>query len=82
MLEVDVETTGLNPRHHKLFSVQFYGGEGVPVTIRTDEHPDRRVQEWLDKAPSFGGLRAWNSKFDFGFLVENGYKLPPVEFRR
>ena len=79
MLEVDVETTGLQPRHHKLFSVQFYNGTEVR-TFRTDEHPDKLIQNNLDSAEMFGGLRAWNSKFDFGFLVENGYKLPPDEY--
>lgn len=79
MLEVDVETTGLQPRHHKLFSVQFYDGENV-LTIRTDEHPNERVQKCLDRAVAHGGLRAWNSKFDFGFLYLNGYTLPPDEY--
>lgn len=74
MIEVDVETTGLQWYAHKVFLVQFNDGETVEVL----KHPQdaKYIQDWLDADDDF---RAWNSKFDLHFLDAAGYKLPPQE---
>ena len=93
MLEVDVETTGLQAGRHDLFLVQFYDGTATwVIPFHTDwddqfgigraqrNHARQEIQDFLDAAPACGGLRAWNSKFDFGFLEANGLKLPADEW--
>jgi DNA polymerase I-like protein with 3'-5' exonuclease and polymerase domains len=76
MLEYDIETTGLQWYYHEMFSAQFLAG-GNTLTVRTDEHPNEKIQKALDRAADNGGIRAWNSKFDLGFTHHAGYKLPP-----
>ena len=93
MLEVDVETTGLQAGRHDLFLVQFFDGERSWVyEYRTEwqdsfgigraqrKHALTEIQRSLDLAPELGGLRAWNSKFDFGFLAAEGLRLPADEW--
>lgn len=74
IIEVDVETSGLQWYAHKLFLVQFNDGETVEVL----KHPQDRefIQDWLNADADF---RAWNSKFDLHFLEAAGYKLPPQD---
>ncbi len=59
-----------------MFSAQFMDSAGNVTTIRTDEHPHPDIQRLLDTAEQEGGIRAWNSKFDFGFAHRAGYTLP------
>jgi len=76
ILEFDIETTGLQNYYHEMFSAQFMDSAGNVTTIRTDEHPHPDIQRLLDTAEAEGGIRAWNSKFDFGFAHRAGYTLP------
>lgn len=86
MLEFDIETTGLQNWYHEMFSAQFLGSDGQPITIRRDveedyefedSHPGELIQRYLDTAAEEGGIQAWNSKFDFGFAHQAGFELPP-----
>lgn len=74
IIEVDVETSGLQWYAHKLFLVQFNDGERTEVL----KHPQDKefIQDWLNADADF---RAWNSKFDLHFLEASGYTLPPQE---
>ena len=70
MIDVDVETTGVQWYAHDLFLVAFRMG-GVTKVLR---HPDDRaeIQTILARGEEY---RAWNSKFDMHFLEANGYTL-------
>ena len=59
-----------------MFSAQFLEEDGQAATVRTSAHPCPQIQAHLDSASAHGGIRAWNSKFDFGFAYRAGYKLP------
>jgi DNA polymerase-1 len=80
MLEFDVETSGLQWYAHEAFLAQW----GVsPTSIDEVDCADPRtpegkaaVQAALDIAPAHGGIRAWNSKFDFHFAEQAGLTLP------
>lgn len=73
MIEVDVETTGLQWYAHELFLVQFL----LPNErkARVLKHPFDRDE--IQRLLSFDeGYRAWNAKFDLHFLKSAGYTLP------
>lgn len=87
-IEFDVETTGFQAYSgvHYAFSFQFFdGAEGVFILFDpSDDSPEAQearaeIQRWFDKAAKRGGLRAWNSKFDFAFAMEAGFELPPED---
>ena len=70
---LDTETSGLDCRADELKLVCFARGRDYEVL----EHPaDReRIQYWLElDLPHV----AHNIGFDFGFLEQNGYRLPPA----
>lgn len=76
IVEFDVETTGFQWYADELFLVQFFAPElQRPLVLK---HPQDRetIQQWLDD-PEVTGWRAWNTKFDLGFLRAAGYRLPP-----
>lgn len=80
MIDVDVETTGLQWNYHLPFMAQF-GDDETAANFDTVDlietralKFDQRVQDWLDRDDDF---RAWNSKFDFHMLEAAGYRLPP-----
>ena len=72
MIEVDVETTGLQWYHNDLVTVQFFDGREGDFLLHPYDHD--RIQRWLSQPD---GYRAWNGKFDFHFLDRAGYTLPP-----
>src|SRR5687768_3219328 len=84
-IEFDCETTGFQAYSgvHYPFSFQFYDGktdEGSFILYDPDDDdPEVRdaIQAWFDRATERGGIRAWNSKFDFSFAMEAGFTLPP-----
>src|SRR5688500_7344165 len=71
MIEVDVETTGVQWYAHSVFLVQFKEPNRDPIVLR---HPEERhqIQAFLSAHDTF---RAWNSKFDMHFLEEAGYDI-------
>lgn len=86
VIEVDVETTGLQWYAHELFMAQFYDAEmaeadaeGVGDGALILRHPEDReaIQAMLDTPDAY--FRAWNSKFDFHHLESAGYRLPRRE---
>ena len=84
-IEFDVETTGFQAYSgvHYPFSFQFFDGEeGAFILFDPDDDPPNStarevIQEWFDRATERGGIRAGNSKFDFAFAMEAGFRLPP-----
>lgn len=83
MLDFDVETRGLQwfRPEHGVFMVQFRTPNGDTFVFDPGKAEDReRIQEMLDKAPEYGGLRAWNSCFDFHHIEQAGFTLPPEEY--
>lgn len=72
MIDLDVETTGLQWYAHDLFLVTFKDDYGDPVIFRHPQDQDG-IQTWLLRPNEF---RAWNAKFDFHFLDAAGYELP------
>lgn len=76
MIEMDVETTGLQFPYHEAFTYQFFDGVNPPECIWVGESNWReRVQRWLDRGAD-EGIRAWNRKFDAHFADEAGFTLP------
>ncbi len=73
MIEVDVETTGVQWYAHDLFLVTFKEPGHDPVILR---HPEDRIliRQYLSGGPE-AEFRAWNSKFDMHFLRAAGYEL-------
>lgn len=84
-IEFDVETTGFQAYSgHYPFSFQFFDGEeGAFILFDPDDDSPEgleardAIQSWFDRATEVGGIRAWNSKFDFAFAMEQGFTLPP-----
>jgi DNA polymerase I-like protein with 3'-5' exonuclease and polymerase domains len=83
VIDFDVETTGLQPysgKHHA-FSYQFYDGQEAVYFEYDHEDPDPEVhaeiQRWFDRAQNDeDGIRAWNSKFDWSFAEQAGFRVP------
>lgn len=75
MIDIDVETNGLQWPYHRPFLFQAWDGTGEVEIL--DPRIDReRVQHWLDRAGE-EGFRAWNSRFDLHMLESSGFTLPP-----
>lgn len=71
MIEVDVETTGLQWYANDLFLTQFldnFPPEAIP-------HPGNEL-EVQNRLSQDADYRAWNAKFDLHFLDAAGYSLP------
>lgn len=75
MIEVDVETTGLQPwsQKQKAFMFQFY--DGTTAEALFPETDAARIQEWFDRGAT-EGLRAWNTKFDRAFADVSQFTVP------
>ncbi len=72
VLGCDTETSGLNPRKSRLFSVQFSDGE-LNVLVPTSENvPLGKLSEILEDEAIVKIFH--NAKFDLAFLQENGYQ--------
>jgi DNA polymerase I len=70
-LGCDTETSGLSPRHGRLFSVQFSDGEFNVLVPVSEGVPLGRLGSILSDASITKIFH--NAKFDLDFLRENGY---------
>jgi DNA polymerase I-like protein with 3'-5' exonuclease and polymerase domains len=77
-IEVDCETTGLQPWSGKqeAFLWTFYDGEKKEALYPQKPEDRAKIQAWFDRGKT-EGMRAWNTKFDRGFADAQGYDLPP-----
>lgn len=77
-IEVDCETTGLQPWSGKqeAFLWTFYDGEKKEAMYPQRPEDRAKIQAWFDRGKT-EGMRAWNTKFDRGFADAQGYDLPP-----
>jgi DNA polymerase-1 len=72
MIFIDCETSGLDPRTHRLVAVGVAFDDGRPLVLR---HPEDRdlIERVLDLDDTFV---AHNATFDFGFCASHGYAVP------
>lgn len=75
-LGCDTETSGLNTRTGRLFSVQFSNGEFNVLVPISEGVQLGRLSEILT-APAITKI-FHNARFDIGFLSENGYSVDNV----
>jgi ribonuclease D len=76
VLGCDTETSGLNPRNSKLFSVQFSDGDFNVLVPTSENIPLGRLAGILEDDSIIKIFH--NSRFDLGFLSENGYRTNNV----
>jgi DNA polymerase I len=72
-LGCDTETSGLNPRNSRLFSVQFSDGNFSCLIPTSEGVPLDKLSEILENQQITKIFH--NAKFDLGFLRENGYEV-------
>jgi ribonuclease D len=72
-LGCDTETSGLNPRNSRLFSVQFSDGDFSCLIPTSEGVPLGKLSEILENQQITKIFH--NAKFDLGFLRENGYEV-------
>ena len=75
-LGCDTETSGLNPRYGKLFSIQFSDGEFNLLLPISEGIPIGRLAEILEDQQIVKIFH--NAKFDLEFLRENGHSVSNV----
>jgi ribonuclease D len=75
-LGCDTETSGLNPRNSRLFSVQFSDGNFSCLIPTSEGVPLGKLSEILENQQITKIFH--NAKFDLGFLRENGYEVNNV----
>jgi len=75
-LGCDTETSGLNPRYGKLFSIQFSDGEFNVLLPISEGIPIGRLAEVLQNPQVIKIFH--NAKFDLEFLRENGHSVANV----
>jgi DNA polymerase-1 len=75
-LGCDTETSGLNPRYGKLFSIQFSDGEFNVLLPVSEGIAIGRLAEILENPEIVKIFH--NAKFDLEFLRENGYAVSSV----
>lgn len=73
IIDVDVETTGLQWPYHEAFLFQFGDEAGNVEVIPYTERG--RIQAWFDRAKR-GKARAWNARFDKHFSESAGFDIP------
>ncbi len=76
VLGCDTETSGLNPRNSKLFSVQFSDGDFNVLVPTSEGIPLGKLTEILENDAIIKIFH--NAKFDLGFLNENGYQTSNI----
>ncbi|MGI8670313.1 MAG: ribonuclease H-like domain-containing protein [Aridibacter sp.] len=76
ILGCDTETSGLNPRKSRLFSVQFSDGDFNVLVPTSENVPLGKLAEILEDEKIVKIFH--NAKFDLGFLQENGYQTKNV----
>lgn len=76
VLGCDTETSGLNPRTSKLFSVQFSDGDFNVLVPTSEGIPLGKLAGILEDDSIIKIFH--NAKFDLGFLSENGYQTKNV----
>ena len=76
VLGCDTETSGLNPRFSKLFSVQFSDGDFNVLVPTSENIPLGKLAEILENETIVKIFH--NAKFDLAFLNENGYETRNV----
>jgi DNA polymerase-1 len=76
VLGCDTETSGLNPRYGKLFSIQFSDGEFNVLLPISEGIPIGRLSEILENQQIVKIFH--NAKFDLEFLRENGHVVKNV----
>ena len=76
VLGCDTETSGLDPRRSRLFSVQFSDGEFNVLVPVSENVPLGRLAEILENESIVKIFH--NARFDLAFLAENGYQTRNV----
>jgi ribonuclease D len=72
ILGCDTETSGLNPRKSRLFSVQFSDGDFNVLVPTSENVPLGQLSKILEDEKIVKIFH--NAKFDLAFLQENGYQ--------
>jgi ribonuclease D len=75
-LGCDTETSGLNPRNSRLFSVQFSDGDFSCLIPTSEGVPLGKLSQILENTEITKVFH--NARFDLGFLGENGYEVNNV----
>jgi ribonuclease D len=76
ILGCDTETSGLDPRRSRLFSVQFSDGDFNVLVPVSENVPLGRLAEILENGSIVKIFH--NARFDLAFLAENGYQTRNV----
>lgn len=76
ILGCDTETSGLNPRKSKLFSVQFSDGDFNVLVPLSENIALGKLAEILENEAIIKIFH--NAKFDLAFLQENGYQAKNI----
>jgi DNA polymerase I len=76
MVEVDVETTGLQPwsQKQRAFMFQFEDSTGFREALFPETDADK-IQAWFDRG-AVEGLRAWNTKYDRAYCDISQFTIP------